>query len=606
MKKKLCLRVCEYFRREVEAALAEINYVDLTAEWIRPSCVHPQIQLDPELNLPECSPWSKGKERPWLLSFKDRVVTVDLCFYQFLSPHLVDQAVEQGAFLITPGWLARWQEYTAPWSFDPAGAQQYFAERFSHILLLETLTDEQTQTDLVQFSNFTGLPAKTQPVGLDYCKLQISRVYLEWLLTEIENNQNTLLSVSSEILGHRDLSSLLDDIIARAVRLVGATHGGLFLLNPQENRLFLAASYDLPQELKNVAIGPGEGLSGRVTQDGVPITIEDYSHWDGRVPAYDILPSGRAFGFPLKKGDKVFGAISILDDERTGLFSEKEIHMTNAFADLAAIAIENARLYDALQKELEERKRAQEAERMAQERAEDLRRAMYDLVYDLDLDDLLDRILISLDKVVSYDAASILLLEGDQLNFAAGRGFIDPQPAPGDKYTTDMPLFRKMVQQGEPVFIEDAQAEPQLKLLKSISYTRGWMGAPLIAHGNVLGVLTVHNRKPGIYGRAEAQQVQTFAYQVTLAIHNAQLFESLQTMAVTDPLTGLLNRRSFYELGEAAFKLARRYGHPLSVIMLDIDHFKKVNDTWGHNVGDELLVHLSQCFREHLRTADIM
>jgi diguanylate cyclase (GGDEF)-like protein len=92
-------------------------------------------------------------------------------------------------------------------------------------------------------------------------------------------------------------------------------------------------------------------------------------------------------------------------------------------------------------------------------------------------------------------------------------------------------------------------------------------------------------------------------------VANRELHRALareQRAARTDYLTGVNNRRHFFDLAAHAFGVARRYRHPLSVILLDIDHFKQVNDTWGHQAGDELLKNVARIAGEHLREADVL
>ncbi len=83
---------------------------------------------------------------------------------------------------------------------------------------------------------------------------------------------------------------------------------------------------------------------------------------------------------------------------------------------------------------------------------------------------------------------------------------------------------------------------------------------------------------------------------------NRKLF---QEQATTDPLTKLKNRRAFFEMGVGHFSLARRHGNDLSVIAIDIDHFKRINDTYGHQVGDEVLVAIAEIFSNAARVEDI-
>ncbi len=99
---------------------------------------------------------------------------------------------------------------------------------------------------------------------------------------------------------------------------------------------------------------------------------------------------------------------------------------------------------------------------------------------------------------------------------------------------------------------------------------------------------------------------EDLAGRTALAIENARLYEEVQRLSVTDPLTGLYNRRGLETLSEHELLRARRNNQPVSVIVLDIDHFKKVNDTFGHPVGDEVLRELSIRLRDSLRNQDIL
>ncbi|HWQ07774.1 MAG TPA: GGDEF domain-containing protein, partial [Holophaga sp.] len=90
-----------------------------------------------------------------------------------------------------------------------------------------------------------------------------------------------------------------------------------------------------------------------------------------------------------------------------------------------------------------------------------------------------------------------------------------------------------------------------------------------------------------------------------LAISNARLYQDLHRLATTDPLTSLYNRRQFFELGAAELSRARRHKRSLGAIMLDIDHFKNVNDQFGHQAGDKVLAEVARFMREEVRVTDV-
>lgn len=135
--------------------------------------------------------------------------------------------------------------------------------------------------------------------------------------------------------------------------------------------------------------------------------------------------------------------------------------------------------------------------------------------------------------------------------------------------------------------------------------TRTLIAVPLRARDQVIGVLEVVNKVNGKFEINDLTLLETLAASAAIAINNAQLFAKVQRMATTDELTSLRNRRSFFAMAEHEFERAERYDHPISAIMLDIDHFKKVNDTYGHAVGDDVLRVVAQRTQQQVREFDI-
>ncbi|HEY4690737.1 MAG TPA: GAF domain-containing protein, partial [Anaerolineae bacterium] len=163
-----------------------------------------------------------------------------------------------------------------------------------------------------------------------------------------------LYETSLEVSAQTDLNALLQAIVERAARLVGARMGGLYLIQPDGQTLKLVVSHYLPGDYTGTELRLGEGLSGRVAQTGEPMLIEDYRLWDDRARAFDDVPFRRVLGVPLKVRHEVIGVINVTDDERGGPFSEDEVRLVQLFADQAAVAIENAQLFEATRRQLEE------------------------------------------------------------------------------------------------------------------------------------------------------------------------------------------------------------------------------------------------------------
>jgi len=134
---------------------------------------------------------------------------------------------------------------------------------------------------------------------------------------------------------------------------------------------------------------------------------------------------------------------------------------------------------------------------------------------------------------------------------------------------------------------------------------RSWIGVPLASRGQPIGALVIASGTRR-YRDTQADVAAAFAGPGLVAYENALLFSQLRQRATTDELTGLDNRRHFFDIGNREFATARRYGGELAAIMLDIDHFKRINDEYGHAVGDDVIRVVGLRLREAVRDVDIV
>jgi two-component system cell cycle response regulator len=126
---------------------------------------------------------------------------------------------------------------------------------------------------------------------------------------------------------------------------------------------------------------------------------------------------------------------------------------------------------------------------------------------------------------------------------------------------------------------------------------------PLVAHGVARGVVIVAGDR---FGRAVTDAIVAVADVVALALAAAQSFDAVEKQATTDGLTGVANRRALDRRLEEAIARARRSGQPLAVMLTDVDHFKSVNDTWGHSTGDDVLKGVARTLATEARTTDVV
>jgi diguanylate cyclase (GGDEF)-like protein len=169
-----------------------------------------------------------------------------------------------------------------------------------------------------------------------------------------------------------------------------------------------------------------------------------------------------------------------------------------------------------------------------------------------------------------------------------------------EKSIKDLTLHCARLAQRPETITQDADDETESEVEKLPS-----AAVPLIFHERLIGVLQVTAADQSrVWGENEILLLQTVANQVAVAVNHASLFAQIQRQALTDALTGCYNRRSFEMQLDREIQVARRQHQPLSLIMLDLDRFKQLNDSVGHDAGDAALRKLAECFKRELRGVD--
>lgn len=221
----------------------------------------------------------------------------------------------------------------------------------------------------------------------------------------------------------------------------------------------------------------------------------------------------------------------------------------------------------------------------------------------LDLDQLLTSALKSLAATARVDGYCLFLLEeaSDRLlvQTVGGQGtesLRDLKLAPGEGLAGRVFQTRSSEAHGSqaPFPWPDVPAE-----------ARSVLAVPLISQDRGIGVLTFLSPTPSAFSEREIAFFTAVANQLTAAVENARLYQKTQELSYRDGLTGLFNRRHFEETLEQERYRAERYRMPLSLIMADIDHFKRYNDTYGHPAGDQALKTVATILTETTRRVDI-
>jgi diguanylate cyclase (GGDEF)-like protein len=160
---------------------------------------------------------------------------------------------------------------------------------------------------------------------------------------------------------------------------------------------------------------------------------------------------------------------------------------------------------------------------------------------------------------------------------------------------------------GKPVLVPDVYHDPRFaKRIDEMTrwQTRSIICIPMLSHDKVLGVIQLVNVDMNGFGDNEMLLLQALADYAAIAIDNARAVETIQALTITDDCTGLYNARHLYKILETEVGRSQRFGYQFTVLFLDIDHFKLVNDNHGHLVGSRLLYEVGYAIKSHLRLID--
>lgn len=198
------------------------------------------------------------------------------------------------------------------------------------------------------------------------------------------------------------------------------------------------------------------------------------------------------------------------------------------------------------------------------------------------------------------DMAAVSLVGSDRLWFKSAVGL------PLCEIKRTLSFCAWVVADGEQLIVADARSDERFKdnpLVRNPPFIRFYSGVPLHSkRGFRLGTLCIMHTKPRQLSANEVETQRLLAKQAEALIEKFELGQ----LAITDSLTGLYNRRYFDDRARDAVSAARRYRAPLSVIVFDIDNFKRVNDTYGHSVGDRALMAIAKCVQCAIRKPDVI
>ena len=312
-------------------------------------------------------------------------------------------------------------------------------------------------------------------------------------------------------------------------------------------------------------------------------------------PKADFLVGmGALYFFPILVNKKL-EAILRIDDR---VLKENDTHIISGFCKQAALSLENHRLHLDLY---------QKFDRFAA--ISELTKAITPIQDDKKL---LRMILDKSAELLKAEQGSLMLLdhETDVLLLEAKKGIVE---GVSEKLRINRGegISGKVAELGEPFLVENLESDPRINQKNRQHYkTLSFVSVPLKIEDRIIGVLNLADKTSGeVFNEEDLNLVQSFASQAAIVMERNTFYnktEELKKLTITDHLTGLLNRRYLYERLKDEVARSERHGHHLSLLMLDLDGFKVINDTFGHLFGDQILVGIAETLLNTVRSMDIV
>lgn len=221
----------------------------------------------------------------------------------------------------------------------------------------------------------------------------------------------------------------------------------------------------------------------------------------------------------------------------------------------------------------------------------------------LNKNEILKRILKQTKEFMNCEKSSILLIDPQENKLKFEVLTEDREMADLEHIRLEMGegIAGKVWETGRSLLIEDSgkNALFSSKINDKIKdWTKSLIASPLIIKGNIIGVMEALNKKDGgCFSAFDKEIFESLALHAAIAIENAELYMA----GISDKMTGLFNHEYFMDQLEREFQRSKRYGHSLSLIMLDIDHFKNFNDTYGHQLGDQVIIKIASFLKKSCR-----
>jgi diguanylate cyclase (GGDEF)-like protein len=384
------------------------------------------------------------------------------------------------------------------------------------------------------------------------------------------------------------------DLLRRSFDLHTAA---LLWLNDAGTHLRISELSTASDSVHDAPFPAGDGVLGAVLAQRAKVSLQSIKP-SFKVPYYDGPCPVRALtAIPLLDGETLRGVLA-LDRLEDTPFTPHEEEVAAQAARFCLRAIQNERVFLQL-----ERAKVEQGK---------LYRAAQSLGAALSEKDVVEAGVKAAREIASFDLAAVTVYDPETRTHevvAAKSAGGEIDDLVGIRFSHNAGLVSMVVQNRCLLpYRGEYEGGSKVVLSKRIPWPThpSLLVLPLVIHDRALGTLVLGAKRRHAFGDSVRPTLEVLASHLAVSLSNARMVAKLETMATTDGLTGLLNKRAMLEAGAQKIAAAARFDRKLSVLVLDIDHFKKVNDTHGHDVGDLVIKALGEVLKRQKRATDVV
>jgi diguanylate cyclase (GGDEF)-like protein len=345
----------------------------------------------------------------------------------------------------------------------------------------------------------------------------------------------------------------------------------------------------LPKRIRRV----DNGLTEYVIRTGQSLLIRSDLEETRKRLSTTYIPEKPAKCFcaaPILLGGKPVGVMGVRNTDREFAFEQQDLEVMQTAAGQVSVAVENARLF------AEEQRRSRQLAF--------LNNISKTAISSEDSEQMLKGIVAEIQKNFRFDHIGIGLFDyaTKDIEIKAEAGTTSQQ-ALGQRIPLGVGIVGRVARTGETALV---QTSGEGRLQGVLPDARAVMCIPITYGETLMGVLNVESRRESAFTPQDKLIMSTLADLLATALHNSFVFQKLQTQSITDGLTGIKTRRFFWESLSSEWKRASRSGRAFSVVLVDLDKFKQVNDTMGHLEGDLVLARVGRLLEQKCRQSNVV